>query len=315
MFRIVIFISLFLVLNSAAQAVDCSIPFAVVGDTQRTLRVEKALLRRESNEVEQHALIAALAHEKFSFIGFLGDLVSWGSSATEWKYFDLLVAPVLDLGTPKVAILGNHDYMSGALNFAKPDLSGIEKRFPELQKSHWFAFKQCGLGLAWLDSNRDFVTQSAWLAETLAAWDTDPEVRGVLVFAHHPVYTNSEVTGDEANVIRWFLPTFVASTKSLAYISGHAHGYEHFMIGVKHLIVSGGGGGPRVLHLQGKKARHLDLFSGSDPRPFHYLLIDSDSNGVTIRARGFSEKLTEGLVAPMSTFDRIRIDFHPQPQQ
>ena len=80
--------------------------------------------------------------------------------------------------------------------------------------------------------------------------DADPKVRGVLVFTHHPPYTNSTVTKDESHVQQAFVGPFVAAKKTLALLSGHAHGYEHFIEQRKHFVVSGGGGGPATMKLE-----------------------------------------------------------------
>jgi hypothetical protein len=70
-------------------------------------------------------------------------------------------------------------------------------------------------------------------------------------------------------------------------LSGHAHAYEHFVIGARHHVVSGGGGGPRVTLLEGEARRHRDVFEGPSPRPFHYLRLRAVREGVRVEAHGF----------------------------
>src|SRR5437667_22394 len=86
-----------------------------------------------------------------------------------------------------------------------------------------FLLKDGALALVWLDSNKPELSkeqweeQRAWYEQTLKLLDQDPGVRGVLTFDHHPPYTNSMVTGDEAFVQTDFLPAFYNSRKSLAW--------------------------------------------------------------------------------------------------
>src|SRR5205823_2004623 len=94
---------------------------------------------------------------------------------------------------------------------------------------------------------------------------------------------------DEEYVQKAFLPGFYAARKTLAFITGHAHAYERFQERGRTFVVSGGGGGPRVKLLEGKDARHRDLFAGPSPRPFHYLLIEQGNEGLDVAVRGFDK--------------------------
>ena len=104
------------------------------------------------------------------------------------------------------------------------------------------------------------------------------------VLAHHPPFTNSPIVRGEESVRETFLPSFLGSSKTVAFVSGHAHGLEHFRRDGKEFLVSGGGGGPRptVSSEQGccfgrcnrRAPEGNDLFVGSWPRPFHFIKIE-----------------------------------------
>jgi Icc-related predicted phosphoesterase len=278
---------------------------AVVGDTQRTIPLER-LLGREQNDAERARIISAIAEERPDVLVHLGDAVAQGSSSRSWTYFDQLMEPVHRAGIPVLLVVGNHDYW-GAASRA---MSNLHARFPELAKSHWFAARYKDLALLWLDSNRrrisseDWAQQSLWLKEQLERADQDPATQAVLVFCHHPPFTNSTATGDEWDVQEAFLPAFVNSRKALLMVTGHAHAYEHFEHQGKTFIVSGGGGGPRVTLLQGKDARHEDLYDGTSPRPFHYLLLRPSESGLDVEVKGFDKGETR-----VRTIDRFTIRY------
>lgn len=277
---------------------------ALLGDTQETLIFER-VIGREHNVIESKLLIEDMAKVSPERILMLGDFVSYGSSRSDWKNFDRLMTPVHHKSIPVEGILGNHDYWGGG-----DCLDHAYERFPKLKKSHWYVEEYHTLAFIFLDTNRNKLgqkkwdEQQKWLEENISRLDKDSDIRGIFVLGHHPPYTNSKVTPDDEDTKLAFTPAIYASEKTLGFISGHAHGYEHFEKENKHFIVSGGGGGPRVSYHMGKKQIHSDLYSGPVPRPFHYLLMTVEAKGVWITARGLGKDEKEA-----SNFDRFFIEF------
>jgi hypothetical protein len=279
---------------------DASRPLAILGDTQRTLWVERLQLR-EQNDLERAKLVGDLARQRPGVIAALGDLVSVGSLRSQWESFDDLMEPIRARGIPLLPALGNHDYWGG-----RRALEHLQARFPQLQRSRWYARRHGVLGLVWLDSNpgplgRDgWARQKLWLLETLQQMDGDAAVAAVLVFAHHPPFTNSALTRDEKRVQESFLPAFFRSRKALVFASGHVHAYERFRREGRTFLVCGGGGGPRVKLLAGNDRRHDDLYSGPSPRPFHYLMVEPGESALTVSVQGFGKG--EPAVRPIDQF-------------
>jgi hypothetical protein len=81
--------------------------FAIVGDLQRTSRIE---FWRKPNTDEGLQLIQQIATEAPDFLAIVGDLVFCGSSAADWAAFDQLATPLSQASVPVLPILGNHDY-------------------------------------------------------------------------------------------------------------------------------------------------------------------------------------------------------------
>lgn len=268
---------------------DSSGSFAIASDTQETLGIEIFLLRRETNQEDSKVLIEDLAKQPIAFLAMLGDFTGWGSSPSRWSYFDQLMSPLSGAGISVVGTLGNHEYFGNN----KRALKNAYARFPQLAKKHWYERKHGQVALLLLDTNdseyskKEWNDQMSWVQTRLKELDADPTVKGVLVMAHHPPYTNSKITKDNKALIKSLVPALNSSKKTLAYFAVHAHGYEHFNIQKVHYIVTGGAGGARVNYLTGKKARHLDLFSQSpEKRPFNYLVLTPEETGIAVSVRG-----------------------------
>jgi 3',5'-cyclic AMP phosphodiesterase CpdA len=263
--------------------------FAVVGDLQRTSRAE---FWKESNLEESRRLVAEIAARGPDFVVGLGDLVFQGSSRRDWEWFDALTAPLRAAGVPILPVLGNHEYWARR----GPALRNVLARFPRLARSRWYAETYGPLRLLFLDSNESALGAAAWREEAgwflaeLARADAEAAVRGVVVFVHHPPYTNSTITGDELHVQRAFVPPFAAAAKTVAMIAGHVHSYEHFVRSGKTFLVAGGGGGPRVRLAEGAARRHLDdAFDGPRVRHFHFLLCAPGASGLDVEVVGLEK--------------------------
>lgn len=128
--------------------------------------------------------------------------------------------------------------------------------------------------------------QLQWLEHTLGQLEADASVRLVVLAAHHPPYSNSELTGDQ-EVSMPFVDLMAQHSKAKLFLAGHSHTYEHFVEDGRHFVVSGGGGGPRVTLLAGEEQNHADLFEGPSPRPFHYLRLSAGRRALRIEAHGF----------------------------
>lgn len=283
-------------------------PFVLVGDLQTTSMLE---FWREENDVERSLLVKKIASARPAFVVMLGDLVSNGSSASAWVDFDDLCAPIRDARIPVLAVPGNHEYW-----LFRGGLDHYFARFPHLARRSYYEATYGPLRLLFLNSNKTALEASVWASqlrfyrEALARADADSSVRGVLVLLHHPPYTNSTVTGDEAHVKREIVPAFFEAKKTLAMITGHVHSYEHFYRNGKTFLVSGGGGGPRAELALGERRRHADdLFDGPGIRAFHYLNVKPSTAGLSIDVVALVQSDDGALEGDgrFSTMDHIEI--------
>jgi Icc-related predicted phosphoesterase len=262
--------------------------FAIVGDLQRTSRIE---FWRQSNAREGGQLIAQIAAASPDFLAIVGDLVFCGSSAADWAAFDQLATPLWHARVPVLPLLGNHDY--GIARQAA--LNHFFARFPHLGRRHWFSTTYGPLGLIFLDSNvrrlpaAQWDAQVQWYRQELQCFERMAHILGVLVLLHHPPYTNSPLVSDGLAVQQTFVPPFLQAHKTLAMMAGHVHSYERYDRAGKTFLVTGGGG-PRVKLATGRRRRHVDdCFGGPPLRGFHFLLLTPLPTGLAIEMHGLQQ--------------------------
>jgi hypothetical protein len=262
--------------------------FAVVGDLQETSWLE---FWRESNAIPRDRLIQQVAASNDPLVVLLGDLVFDGASAEHWSRFDEVISPLRD-GREILSLIGNHEYLSlrpGAPRTRRQRLAHLERRFPGTVEPPCRVRRIGGLALVMVDSSIDWFEAHEWGAQLeayqqqLHTLDADPDVGAVIVFTHHPPYTNSRVTGDERHVQQSFDPPFTRASKTQVMVSGHVHSYERFHKHGKTYVVSGGGGGPRVRRHAGPRRRHEDaLATHGDVYPLHWLRCTVHLTGYTL---------------------------------
>ena len=275
--------------NSIIPGDSKSRKIALVGDLQRT-SIWELVMGREQNDPERGLIVKSISTDNPAMVILLGDMVFDGSNSFQWDYFDSLMNPVTEKNIPVKPVIGNHEYWGKRSS----NLSFLYKRFPFFRQKTWYAQTHDSLALIFLNSNHlelspyEWEEQINWYNNRIYNFQNDPAIKGILVFTHHPPYTNSLITGDEEEVQEAFLSAFNKSTKTLAFISGHAHTYERFIINKKTFIVSGGGGGPRVPLKIGLDS-HDDLCKEKSPRPFNYLLAERVNDGVNITVKALKK--------------------------
>jgi 3',5'-cyclic AMP phosphodiesterase CpdA len=242
----------------------------VYGDSRPKIALE---FWRPDASVPRRAVIERIAAERPALVVHSGDLVRVGASAEEWRGFDSEIAPIRDAGIPFFPALGNHEYVGAEAEA----MANFEARFPLLAGRRWYDLRAGPLAVVVIDTNLEDLSsarveeQCAWYRGRLRDLDADPAVRAVFVVGHHPPLTNAVVHGPSAAVRARFLEPAKEHAKVKAFFSGHVHAYERFEEDGIHLVVSGGGGAPRMEVRDGLRAR--DLFSGPPVRPFHYCLV------------------------------------------
>jgi 3',5'-cyclic AMP phosphodiesterase CpdA len=243
--------------------------FVVCGDTRGWITGE---YWRAPSGFERRAVFDRLAEERPDFVLNTGDLVSAGSSGSQWEVFDVETSALRANGIAYLPALGNHDL------WPSKD-GGLAKwfaRFPFLHGRRWYDVRYGYVELIVVDSNESALSadetaeQAAWFRGRIAAADADATVRCVMVAMHHAPITNSVFHGSSAWARAQFVEPALASGKTKAFLTGHVHSYEHFVENGVHFLVSGGGGAP-LMDVDGPTGANRDLYDG--PRGHHFVRV------------------------------------------
>jgi predicted MPP superfamily phosphohydrolase len=261
---------------------------AIVGDLQQPVGAEMILMSRQDNHRERTMILNQIAEEKPDMLLLLGDQVATGDEDGDWTYFDGVMEKVKDAQIPVRAIYGNHDY-----GYDKGRcIRNFTERFPHQPEHGASLVKMGSIALITVDTNltelssREVTRQAEQYKKWLGELEEDPEVKGVLVAAHHAPYTNSELGANPA-VISMFAEPFYSARKTRLFLSGHVHNYERFVTGDKMFVVSGGGGGPlRSVDVTSSRRFQNDAYRSKAPiRPFHYVRLTVDENTLKAETR------------------------------
>ncbi len=278
----------------------------LVGDTQRTSFAE---FWREQNDPERERIFRSVAGEDPAALIILGDLVSQGDSRRAWSYFNEAAAPVRAKGIPVFPLLGNHEHFGNS----NEGLELYFTEFPHLRRTEWYSVTIDRVGYILLNSLFEHLdeaqirAQEDWYEKTLAELDRDPAVDAIVVCCHFPPYTHSTLVRSDLNVRERFAAPFIASHKGIFFFTGHCHSYEHFLVGGKHFIVSGGGGGPRQTVDPARDAESVppDQFHGPAKRFFHYCRLTREGGALRLEVKGFYSAsaglaVMDSVVAPLA---------------
>ncbi len=278
--------------SGSSKRLDTASSFIFIGDVQ--LRGDpEILLGRENNKDAVRGLLKKIAEEDPSFVLVLGDFTFSGSSVNSWEDFDDLAKPIHIKGIPIFPLPGNHEYFGNH----KEGFHQYFSRFPQIQHKLWYLKKWKDIGIITLNANFNHLSQeqitkqNTWYRNQMDSLQSDSTIAMIIVCCHEPPYTNSTVVSDDEDVQRYFVPIYMSTTKAKLFFSGHCHSYEHFHIGGKDFIVSGGGGPRQRLENPPKDSPRQDLFKGGLVRKHHFCKLLRTNDGLHVQMTQVDEKL------------------------
>ena len=267
-----LFIALLFKGLSMAQTQPCADALLFASDTQAPMWVETLWRKPNGNVEATAALFTELEARAPKDLFILGDVVNLSCKEKRWTKMDVYLQRLRERGGRVHALLGNHEVMGNA----EAGERGFQSRFSDHVRTGYVVLKD-SIAVVLLNSNfkslgkADRSIQQAWYGSTLAALDTMPEVRTILVCCHHSPYSDSKVVGSNADVQNDFVQPFLRATKTSLFISGHAHIFQHFKLSGKHFFVIGGGGG--LHHPLSRKKVELENVDPDYTPLFHYLSL------------------------------------------
>ncbi|MBA3460253.1 MAG: metallophosphoesterase [Deltaproteobacteria bacterium] len=191
--------------------------FIAVGDTGTGGPAQQAILKR-------------MTESPFDFVLVLGDLAYESGTAAQLqgKFFSIY-KEVLRYA-PIYPAIGNHERRTRE---GQPYFEAFVLPEPE----RYYSFDWGDVHFVAIDTTQRDTEQLVWLDKDLKQ-NKQP---WVIVFGHHPMYTNS-LRGPQL-WIRQAFSKILTDNKVDLVLTGHEHQYERFRVAGVNFVVSGGGGG------------------------------------------------------------------------
>ena len=249
-----------------------------VSDTQEPMWIENVFLKANQNKRATKMIFQDIGKNEPRAVYILGDVVSLGFKNKRWKNIDEYIAALQKKGIDVHAVLGNHDVMRKP----KRGESNFQKRFPDHVRTGYVSIVD-SIATVLVNSNFNkltseaIVSQQKWYEKMLISLDTSKAVKAVIVTCHHAPYSNSKLVGSNEIVQRRFVTGYLTSKKSVLFITGHSHAFEHFKKSGKNFLAIGGGGG-----IHQPLGTSLEDTSGDYKPWFHYLTVDRSGKKLII---------------------------------
>ncbi len=292
------FLSFFIILTSQAQQIKTaaaernnvntskdSASICFISDTQEPMFIERIVHKYDNNDSARKIIFNKILEISPKAVFHLGDIVSLGSSKSEWARIDTFVNKLSSKGIPFYPIVGNHEY----LLFSKSGIKNFSKRYP-FANNTGYSKVITNTAVVLFNSNFNklskgkFNQQLEWYKNTLKQYQADSSIHFIIVGCHHSPFTNSKVVSPSKGVQKYFLSDFFNTPKCKLFISGHAHTFEHFKIKGKDFLVIGGGGGIQQELYTRSEEKYRDLFNTNlNERMFHFLMINIRKDKLIVR--------------------------------
>jgi len=255
----------------AGERRGSSFRFAVYGDTR-------------TRHIVNWEVVKGLSRERIDFAVHTGDLVSFGVQEREWRRFFAIQRPLM-VKAPLFPMMGNHDVskLGHFRRFFLADLASGGRRY--------YARDWGNLRLVVMDDEEEFREGSAQYRFIDAALAEAAARQMLIVLAmHEPPYSSGD-HGSNLTMRRTIEPLVRRHGVELV-VSGHDHNYERVkpVFGVTY-VVTGSAGAP--IH-----PVHPQSFTAKVRLEPHYVLVDVEKRGLTLRAINLKGHTFDSCVIP-----------------
>jgi predicted phosphodiesterase len=243
----------------------------------------------------ERAIMARISEHAFDLMVFLGDIAY--NSGTAQQLQDKFFAIYRDFMryVPVYPAMGNHERRTRK---GAPYLEAFV--LPETER--YYSFDWGPVHFVAIDTTHRDAEQLVWLDKDLGA----NKLPWVIVFGHHPMYTNS-LRGPQLWIRKAFAQILTKHKVDLV-LTGHEHQYERFRVAGVNYIVSGGGGG----QLTKFYGRRMALKQAT---VHHFLLFEVTSEALDMKALDIAGKEIEALHLTKGTGSpKVEVDGIPDPR-
>ncbi|MEO8698913.1 MAG: metallophosphoesterase [Kofleriaceae bacterium] len=178
----------------------------------------------------QKAIANWISAQPFDLMLFLGDIAYDEGTPTQLQRNFFAIYRDFLRFVPAFPTIGNHERRTRS---GRPYFEAFVLPEPE----RYYSFDWGSVHFVAIDTTQRDSKQLTWLDEDL----TRNKLPWVIVFGHHPMYTNS-LRGPQLWIRRAFSKILTDHKVDLV-LTGHEHQYERFRVNGVNYVVSGGGGG------------------------------------------------------------------------
>lgn len=202
-----------------SMTTDGAVRFAVIGDNGSGEEPQYDVGRQ---------MLQAHAKVPFTFVVMMGDNLYGSQQPRDFvDKFEIPYGPLLRMGIPFYAALGNHDE-PGNRNYRHFNMNG----------QRYYSFAKGPVRFFVFDTNLMDAKQLQWIEQSL---QSSSEPWKIAVF-HHPIYSDGDRHGPNVALRVVLEPLFVRHGVDVAF-SGHEHIYERIkpQKGIPYFIVGSSG--------------------------------------------------------------------------
>ena len=269
--------------TAAPPGVKDPIRFVALGDSGTGGAAELAIAQRISGE-------------KFDFMLFLGDIAYEQGSAAQLQSNFFSVYKDFLRYVPAYTTIGNHERVT---RLGRPYFEAFVLPEPE----RYYSFNWGDIHFVAIDTTQRDTKQLVWLDKDL----TDNKLPWVIVFGHHPMYTNS-LRGAQLWIRRAFANILTRHKVDLV-LTGHEHQYERFRIADVNYVISGGGGG-QLTHFWGR-SRAI-----KQATVHHFLSFEVSAGNLTMKAIDISGHEIETVkLAKQGDTTKVKVNDKPEQKE
>jgi len=231
---------------------------------------------------DQYALLDQMLNFPYHLIIHTGDLAYDNGTIGQFDTNVFKVYADLFRNIPFFPAAGNHEYnTAGAAPFhsvfALPQTSTDRL---------WYSYDWGFVHFAVLDTEADYVTQVAWLAQDLASTSMPWKI----VYLHRPPYSSGEHGSDTG--LRTKLQPILETYHVQLVLAGHDHDYERMkpQNGTAFVVTGGGGIGTRGVG--------VSEFTGFSAEVIHFVYGEVGPNELVLHAVDATGVEFDSLVVP-----------------
>jgi predicted phosphodiesterase len=267
--------------TAAPPGVKDPVRFVALGDSGTGGAAELAIAQRMSAET-------------FDLMLFLGDIAyEQGTPAQLQSNFFAVYRDFLRY-VPAYTTVGNHERVT---RLGRPYFEAFVLPEPE----RYYSFDWGDIHFVAIDTTQRDARQLVWLDNDL----TKNKLPWVIVFGHHPMYTNS-LRGPQLWIRRSFA-NIITRHKVDLVLTGHEHQYERFRVAGVNYVISGGGGGQLTRFFGRSRAL-------KQATVHHFLSFEVTATALTMKAIDISGNEIETLKLTKQG-DAVKVKVNDKPDE